>query len=101
MDVTPKVREILFSLAQKYIWWKPVDESIKIPQRIAAQVMDIGDFDDVRLLEKFAGRELLRFALTHAEAGQFSPRSWNYWHYRLGLCEIGAVPALPQRNFKR
>ena len=33
-------------LAQKYIWWKPVSESVKIPELVAAQVMNLGDYDD-------------------------------------------------------
>jgi len=36
--------------------------------------------------------------LTHAEIGQFTPRSWTYWHYRLGIADIDQVPPLPSRR---
>lgn len=85
-------------LAAKYIWWKTPEEALRQPERVAAQVMDIGDYDDVQALAKQADDEYLREVLTHAEAGQFDARSWVYWHYRLGLCEPGKVPAMPQRR---
>ena len=60
--------------------------------------MDIGDYDDVQELVKQVGDDYLREVLTDAEIGQFSPRSWTYWHYRLDLAEPGAVPPLPTRR---
>mgnify|MGYP001608610284 CR=1 FL=1 len=90
--------EALKSLARKYIWWQTVDEALEDPPRVIAQVMDIGDYDDVQLLAKQVGDNVLREVLTHAEAGQFRPRSWAYWHYRLGICGVGdTVPPLPTR----
>lgn len=86
-------------LAAKYIWWKTPDEALLAPARIVAQVMDIGDYDDVQHLAHSLGDDALREVLTHAQAGQFSPRSWAYWHYRLGLCDVDEVPALPARRF--
>ena len=85
-------------LAEKYLWWMTPDEALKRPGRILVQVMNIGDFDDVSLLLECIGEEQARHLLQHAEAGQFSPRSWHYWHYRLGLAEPGAVPPLPARR---
>ena len=90
--------ELLERLAAKYVWWKTPAEAIARPERIAAQVMDIGDYDDVQSLVHEAGLGYLRDVLTHAEAGQFNARSWTYWHYRLGLSDPGKVPALPERR---
>lgn len=87
------------TLATKYIWWKTPAEAVELPQRIAAQVMDIGDYDDVQTLVHAAGADYLRQVLTTAEAGQLCERSWAYWHYRLGLAELGQVPPLPRRKF--
>lgn len=92
-------RELLQRLATRYVWWKTPEEALAMPRRVIAQVMDIGDYADVQALAREAGDEVLREALTHAEAGQFSARSWAYWHYRLGLAEPGGVPALPVRRF--
>ncbi|MDR1064067.1 MAG: hypothetical protein LBL48_09105 [Azoarcus sp.] len=92
-------QEALKPLAGKYIWWKTPDEAVAMPERVIAQVMNIGDYTDVQLLAAQVGDEVLRDVLTNAEAGQFNERSWTYWHYRLGLSGVDCVPALPVRRF--
>lgn len=89
----------LRQFATRYIWWKTPDEAMAQPQRVIAQVMNIGDFDDARLLQLEAGPEVLTEVLRRAEAGQLNARSWHYWHYRLGLSEPGKVPPMPVRSF--
>ncbi len=69
-----------------------------MPERVIAQVMNIGDFDDVQAMAEQVGDACLCEVLTQAEVGQFNARSWHYWHYRLGLAKQGEVPALPERN---
>ncbi|MEW9824914.1 MAG: hypothetical protein AB2992_07265 (plasmid) [Candidatus Symbiodolus clandestinus] len=92
-------RDWLKPLANKYIWWKAPDEAISMPERVIAQVMNLGDYTDVQLLANQVGDDVLREILSHAEAGQFNERSWAYWHYRLGLASLDDVPALPMRRF--
>jgi hypothetical protein len=92
-------QEFLKSLASKYIWWKTPEEAVVTPERVIAQVMNIGDYSDVQVLVSQAGDEVLREVLTHAEAGWFNERSWAYWHYRLGLSSVDPVPPLPVRRF--
>jgi len=89
--------DCLLTLARKYIWWMPPEVAVTMPDRLIAQVMNLGDFDDVQVLATLAGESTLRRVLTQAEIGQFTPRSWAYWHYRLGLAEPGQVPAMPRR----
>jgi hypothetical protein len=91
-------RELLRQLASKYVWWKSPDEALRWPKRIAAQVMDIGDYKDLRDLSKVLGDGYLRQVLAGAEAGQLNARSWTYWHYRLGMAEPGKVPPMPKRR---
>jgi hypothetical protein len=90
--------ELLKCLAASYIWWKTPEEAVQQPDRVVAQVMNIGDFDDVQALANQIGDDYLREVIAHAEIGQFNERSWAYWHYRLGLAEPGLVPALPKRR---
>ena len=90
--------ELLKELARKYIWWKSPDEALQAPQRIIAQVMNLGDYDDVLRLANTLGDEALLETVAHAEAGQFNERSWHYWHYRLRLAKLGEVPPLPARK---
>ena len=94
----PLRTETLLPLAAKYIWWKTPEEAVLRPDRIITQVMNIGDYDDVQALVHQVDEAYLHEILQGAEAGQFSEKSWAYWHYRLGLSEPGCVPALPQRR---
>lgn len=91
-------RDLLLKLAGKYIWWFSAEESLDFPARIIAQVMNIGVLSDVCLLVDSLGEDRLIVVLQQAEVGQFSARSWHYWHYRLGLARAGNVPPLPIRH---
>ena len=91
--------EALKPLASKYIWWKTPAEAVAMPERLIAQVMNIGDYDDVQWLNAQVGDDALRDVLSHAQAGQFNPRSWAYWHYRLGMSSLEQVPRMPSRSF--
>jgi hypothetical protein len=97
--MSPQERKLLRDLAARYIWWKTPDEALRQPQRIAVQVMDIGDYEDVQRLANGLGDAYLRRVISKAEPGQLNERSWNYWHYRLGLVKRGKVPPLPKRRF--
>lgn len=90
--------EILRPFAEKYIWWKTPGDAVTRPERVIAQVMNLGDYADVQELAWQVGDEVLRQVLVQAEAGQFNARSWAYWHYRLGLAGFGQVPPLPVRR---
>ncbi len=91
---------LLRQLASKYVWWKTPDDALAMVDRVIAQVMNIGDYEDVQALAEAAGDEVLRDVLTHSQAGQFTPRSWTYWHYRLGLAsQVDQVAPMPVRKF--
>ena len=90
--------ELLRHLAAKYVWLKTPDDAVAIPDRVIAQVMDIGDYADVQALAEQVGDDRLREVLRSAEIGQFNPRSWHYWHHRLGLAGVDRVPPMPTRR---
>lgn len=96
----PIDRDVLEPLARKYLWWKMPEEAMATPERVIAQVMNLGDFEDVQTLANRVGDGVLREVLTHAEAGQFNARSWAYWHYRLGLAEVDHLPPMPARRLR-
>jgi len=89
---------LMKQFAEKYIWWKTPEEAVATPERIIAQIMNIGDWQDVNDLAQQVGEDMLKKILSDAQAGQFNERSWAYWHYRLGLARIDAVPPLPVRK---
>jgi hypothetical protein len=85
-------------MAKKHVWWLPPTQALARPHLVAAQVMNLGEYEDVRALEATLGRERLVEVLHAAEPGRFSPRSWTFWHCRLGLAAPGRVPPLPRRR---
>jgi len=66
----PVSREMLERMSRKYVWWKSPDEALAFPNRVIAQVMNMGDYDDVQAVANQVGDEVLRDVLTHAEIGQ-------------------------------
>ena len=93
--------EELRALAARCFWWQTPEEALAFPRRFIARVMDIGGFADFLLLESHYGAEAMRDALLHAEPGWLRPRSWYFWHYRLGLTPCGAEPPpMPVRKYE-
>ena len=84
--------ERLRPLAARYVWWKTADDALRYSERVVAQVMNVGAFEDVQLLSQIVSEKVLRGVLRHAEAGEFTPRSWHYWPYRLGLSRPEVPP---------
>ena len=89
--------EFLYFASKRYIWWKSPESALKYPQRILAQIMNLGSWDDVRKMYELFSKDELRKVLLEAEAGQFSEKSWCYWNYILANCPINSVPNPPER----
>ena len=90
--LSEQAQALLKTLARRYVWWKTPEEAMLYPDRVAAQVMNLGTWDDLTAMAEATGEDYLREVLRHAEIGQLNPRSW---HYRLGLAEYGVVPVPP------
>lgn len=92
-------REELRRDAARYLWWERPDEALRRPVRVIAQVMNIGDFEDVRRMMTVLGVDEMKNVLLHAEAGWFNERSWSYWCYKLGATKPGdPLPPMPRRR---
>ena len=50
--------------SRKYIWWKSPDDAISCPQRVIAQVMNIGDYEDVQKLLSKVTKDRLVLAVS-------------------------------------
>lgn len=86
-------------LAATYSWDMRIDEARHWPYRLIRRVMDVGTLDDIVSMEASFGRDELANALATAEAGALRPKSWTFWHYRLGLVQPGAAcPSMPTRR---
>ena len=85
---------------RKYLWWKPVGAQPHSENRIIAQTMNLGTYDDILLLEQTVGRARLVEIMLHAEPGWFSDRSWEFWRGRLSFATGAAIPnEAPRRAF--
>jgi hypothetical protein len=92
--------DLLRDFASRYIWWKSAQEAMLFPERILAQVMNLGTYADLGRLCTIFPVEALRQVVDHAEPGWFNERSWVFWQYRLGLVAGDTpLPPLPARTF--
>ena len=90
---------LLDRLARAYVWWESPTGTGLSEDRLLAQAMNIGSYDDILLIEGTFGAERLASVMRSAQPGWFNPRSWEFWRGRLrhrGL-EVRDMP--PQRRF--
>jgi len=86
-------KAFLANAAQRYIWWETANYTTVYPQKILAQVMNIGVWDDIcKLVELFREKDLIE-VLNTADIGQFNERSWHFWHNRF----TDKIPSMPKR----
>jgi hypothetical protein len=90
--------EFIASLGGKYMWWPAVSAAGHKNERIIAQVMDIGSYEDILRLEAVLGRERLADVMRHAAPGWISARSWDFWRGRLRAQADLELPERPPRR---
>jgi len=83
-------------IARRVKWWEPAQETLSEQDDFLCRVMTFGTWDDLEYVDGVYGQDAFRHALDHCRPGVMDPRSWNYWHVRLGT---GAIPPMPQRTF--
>jgi hypothetical protein len=67
--------------------------------RIMAQAMNFGTFDDIVVLEQTVGKNRLVKVMLRPEPGWLSDRSWEFWRGRLSFAAGGAIPEeAPRRS---
>ena len=91
----PTEHQLLAELGRKYIWWAPIGTAPHTPERIIAQVMNMGTYEDIRRLETTVGFARLADVMLCAAPGWFSPRSWSFWRGRLRLETDSLIPVEP------
>lgn len=99
LDFSAPQRAEFDRLVRAYSWDLQGEEARAWPFRLFRRVMDLGTLADVVAMERCFGRDQLAEALTTAPIGALRPKSWAWWHLRLGLTEPGeAPPAMPDRR---
>jgi hypothetical protein len=87
---------LLRDFASRYVWWRAEDPPSQ--DRVIAQVMSIGTWDDIRRLEAAYSPDELRDMLLRAQPGWMSERSWELWRGRLRAAGAGPLPERPPRR---
>lgn len=59
------------------------------------RVMNLGDWEAIRAIERETPRDRLEAALRAAPAGALSPRSRRFWQVRLGATDLPPPRRLP------
>jgi hypothetical protein len=91
---------VIAEFGRKYLWWEPVDGQPHSEDRIIAQTMNLGTYDDILLLEQTFGQPRLVQIMLHAEPGWINDRSWEFWRGRLSFATGVLIPdKAPRRNF--
>lgn len=91
-SVDVRTQRFLAAMARRYMWDQSEAEALADTGRIIRRVMDLGTLDDVLALEPAVGRDRLIATLRGAPVGSLRPRSWWFWHYRLGLADAERDP---------
>src|SRR6267142_4324787 len=91
--------DVIAELGRKYLWWEPVGGAFS-KDRIIAQTMNLGTYDDILLLEQTVGKSRLVEIMLRAEPGWINDRSWEFWRGRLSFATGAAIPhQAPRRVF--
>jgi hypothetical protein len=98
MTSDDKTRGVIAEFSRKYLWWEPIGDGPHSDDRILAQTMNLGTFDDIVLLEQTIGQARLVDLMKRAEPGWLSDRSWEFWRGRLSFSTGVAIADEPPRR---
>jgi hypothetical protein len=90
--------DVIAGFGRKYLWWEPADGRAHSEDRIIAQTMNLGTYDDILLLEQTVGRAHLIEVMLGAAPGWINDRSWEFWRGRLSFATGAAIPVEPPRR---
>src|SRR3979490_3056863 len=77
---------------RKYLWWRPLGRQSHCDDRIIAQTMNLGTYDDILLLEETVGKARLLEVMLRAEPSWINDRSWEFWRGRLSFATGASIP---------
>jgi hypothetical protein len=97
-DTGDNAKDLVAEFGRKYVWWEPVGEASHPEERIIAQAMDLGTYDDILRMEQTFGCERLAQVMLGAAPGWLSDRSWEFWRGRLSYRLGRALPEEPPRR---
>jgi hypothetical protein len=93
LTLTPQLAEV----ARRVVWFEPPEQAIADPVRFLAYAMTYGSHNDMVVIREQLSDNDLREAIAQAPPGIFDPRSWSYWHLKLGRYP---APPMPTRSLR-
>ena len=98
--ISPELAAFLYRLSFTYCWdMKPAD-ALSQPMRVIRRAMDFAIWEDILEMERVIGHALLAKALSNAPMGAMRPKSWSFWHVRIGIRgPDGEIPPEPSDRF--
>jgi hypothetical protein len=87
----------LLRVAERVVWFKAPEDTLKEPKFFLAHVMTYGTLEDIVVAMKHYSDAEFNGVLLDPPAGIFDLRSWNYWNLRY---HHEPVPPLPQRKIR-
>ena len=84
--------DCLPAIARRVCWWQPAGETLKDTPLFLCRVMTFGTWEDASFCLDRLGKDAFRSALQSAPPGLLDPRSWHYWHHRLGVLPVPGQP---------
>ncbi|GJL49504.1 hypothetical protein [Nitrospira sp. M1] len=87
----------LVKVAERVIWFEKPEEALTDPIRFVTYAMTYGTHEDMKVIKQYLSDDDLREVLAKAPPGIFDPRSWAYWHLKLGQYP---PPPQPIRRFE-
>jgi len=90
--------DVIERFGRKYLWWRPADGRPFSEDRIIAQTMNLGTYEDILLLERTVGKPRLVEVMLRAEPGWIDDRSWEFWRGRLSFATGAAIPDVAPRR---
>jgi hypothetical protein len=82
------------AIARRVIWFDSPEKALANPVRFMAYAFTYAMHRDMKVLRSLLSDDALREALRTAPPGIIDPRSWAYWHSKLGLWP---PPPMPRR----
>jgi hypothetical protein len=77
----------------RLFWWN--NTASPSPERAAAQVMVMGDWNDVAEARQLYGSDIFARVLHNPPRGLFDLKSWVFWHKKTGLIPVPPLPTQP------
>ncbi len=96
MKPFPLTPQIL-AVAANIIWFESAEQALADPVRFMAYAMTYALPEDMRVIRKYVSDDDFREALERAPPGIIDPRSWAYWHSKMGRYP---APPMPTRSFE-